>query len=230
MTKKKAKVITKVIGRNDKGYYTISGNPDYISVTTGMSKVFGVPSSMIKYYYCKLGYDEAIADREAKGEYGTNAHKVLEDYFINGVHVPEDFTHRAECIAEKYNELGLEILAGELTGYSHKLKAAGTMDVLAIYRDTIYIIDYKTGSQDKHKECMQLGTYGQMIIEMIKSGEFEHELIDKDIEYTVKGLVIHIGREDKTPKFTTFDEDLMKEGAKAFKNVLNIIKYRKIKK
>lgn len=44
------------IKNRDKGYYTLS-NKKYLSVTTLIGRYFGIPESMVQYYFCKVYWE-----------------------------------------------------------------------------------------------------------------------------------------------------------------------------
>lgn len=240
--------------RDNKGMYIINDKP-YVSVTTVQGTICGIFESLVENYHCKLcrDYNEIVVnqthdpigfgdlhmgivhaknDRNTKAEYGKMAHDVLESVFFNGCVILPEFANRVEQIKETYKSLGLELISPETTLYSHKLESAGTADVIAVSRKfkipRLYIIDYKTGSAQKKKECVQIGAYGLFLIEMIKNKEIHIEgLGDK---FTLCGLVIHIGRDDDFKvKTTFFDDKMMKLGAKAYKDLLSYYRFTKTK-
>lgn len=238
--------------RDEKGNYLINKEA-HISVTTVQDSVCGMFESLMNNYHCKLckeynenifqegvvvysdldmGIVHAKNDRKGKGDYGSMAHEVLENVFFNKLPVPVDFAERVRQIKEIYEPLGLELVCPETTLRSKKLLSAGTTDVIAISRKfsnvRLYIVDYKSGSANKKKEAVQLGAYGNFIVEMIKAGEiYIPGLPDK---FAVHGLVLHIGRSaDEKVKPTFLSPELMKLGGKAYKSLLDYYRYTKLK-
>jgi genome maintenance exonuclease 1 len=74
-------------------------------------------------------------------------------------------------IKEVLNEKVDLVKAAESTLFSHKLKIAGTCDLIANYEDRLAIIDYKTSSKLKRKDWiegyfLQASLYSYMLYEM----------------------------------------------------------------
>lgn len=187
----------------------------------------------IKYENLKLGIVHAKNDRTQKGEYGKRAHGILESVFFLHTPVPTDFACRVSAITKIYNELSLNLISPpEMTLYHSRLKSAGTTDVVAIsqkFSNTrLYIIDYKTGSPNKHKEAIQIGAYGNFIEYMLKNHILYIPGLSK--KFTIHGLTLHIGRSDEEKVKPTFlSPNTMKLGALAFKNLLKVYRYNKTK-
>jgi hypothetical protein len=191
-----------------------------------MDRVFGVPYQVVKFYYCKYGWEDANKKRNISAGYGTKIHKFLNDYYFNNkINIPDtSIAKRTKCIDEYFESNKITPVHGEKTIYNHKLQIAGTCDFIGInnhFKDRkIIILDWKSGSSNPDKEIMQIGTYGYSIIDM---PEFK-ELNIKPNELT--GVIVYVHREDKKPQFVEYSATQMKQGFQAFKNVLNLLKFK----
>lgn len=178
--------------------------------------------------YAKQLMQASIDDRDQKADYGTKAHTIMNNCIRFGYEAPADFVNRVRKVKEVLQDLQIEILPategheGNVV-YSHMLQSAGTNDFMGISRKYVnpiyYVADFKTGSKDKHKECIQAGAYGYFPIEMgtIPKGS------------NPQGIIFHIGRSDDEFEFYIFDEISMKRGYKAFIDLVKLSQYSKIK-
>lgn len=219
--------MTQIIDRNTDGYYTINGELK-LSITTLFKKVFGMPEGLLKNYFCKIckatagtlengGAQHAYADRTGKANYGTEFHDKAHRFFFNAGVV--EITYKLLKIKKEYESRGIVPLEGEIVVYDNK--SAGRCDFIGINKDKkqLWIVDYKTGSEDKAKEVMQISKYGDMFKSMFP--EYK--------DYGLYGLVFHVGRENtNTIKTRDYSNEQMSLGIEAFNRLLQIYEFMQI--
>ncbi len=220
MTKQNNNVI---IGRNEKGCYTVNGTP-LRSVTTYLGDVLGLPPTMVQFFHAKYGWDEAQRLMHIAGDYGTARHDELEEYYFKSHEVAGEIARRIEHIDNYFEEHNIKPLFGEQTLWSFKLKTAGKCDFIGIdiVNGRYYILDWKTGTKTAYKELMQTGTYGALFIERQNDLQGVKLPFPATID-NIYGLVVHIGKKDSVkPKFQVFTPADMKKGLKGFKSIVQI--------
>lgn len=156
--------------KDGKRFYKTPTGELYPSVTTILSEM---NKKSIMEWRNRVGNEEANRVSSRASNRGTKVHKICEDYLLgNSLTMPsplikEMFFQLKPHIDEKINN----IHAIESAMFSHKLKMAGTVDLIAEYDGELSIIDYKTSSKLKREEhilnyLFQTTIYSLMLEEM----------------------------------------------------------------
>lgn len=153
--------------------YETPGGYRYPSVTS----VIGAMSdkSFLEVWKKNIGEKEAERATKRAGVRGTAVHLMCEKYVLNqdidfsqempfNVHLFEQFR---KALGKRMNEV--KISEGYL--FSHKLKVAGSVDLVANYDGTVSIIDFKTSGKNKrrdwiHNYFIQATLYAIMLYEL----------------------------------------------------------------
>ncbi|CAB4127492.1 PD-(D/E)XK nuclease superfamily [uncultured Caudovirales phage] len=160
----------KLVRKNVDGtrvYLTPTGEK-YPSVTA----VTGLGSEVyIKEWRDRVGHDEADAITRRASTRGTRIHTLCEDYILGkeldvSIFDKEIFNSMLPHI----DKVG-DIHCLETRLYSHKLRVAGTVDLIAEYDGDMAIVDWKTSSRVKYAEdisgyFMQASAYSQCFLEL----------------------------------------------------------------
>lgn len=153
-------------------YQTPTGEK-YPSVTTVLSKTKD-QSHLIKWRK-RVGEEAATKITAQAGRRGTATHLLCEKLVLNE---PIDLSKEMPMSVHLFKQLerflvtnvnNIRVSEGSL--YSHKLKVAGSVDLVASYRNHAAIIDFKTSRQYKRADWiedyfMQAAMYSFMLWEM----------------------------------------------------------------
>lgn len=153
-------------------YLTPSGEK-YPSVTTVLSKTKDM--SHLMAWRQRVGEQEADKITRRAGTRGTATHLLCEKLVLNE---PIDLSKEMPISIHLFKQLekflianvnGIRVSEGSL--YSHNLKVAGSVDLVANYRNHAAIIDFKTSGKYKRKDWiedyfMQAAMYSFMLWEM----------------------------------------------------------------
>lgn len=156
--------------KDGKRFYETPTGELYPSVTTILSEM---NKKSILEWRNSVGNEEANRISSKASSRGTKVHKLCEDYLqgkdLNAPNplIKEMFLQLKPSIDQKINN----IHAIECPLFSHKLKMAGTVDLIAEYENELAIIDYKTASKPKKEEYIlnylfQATIYSLMLEEM----------------------------------------------------------------
>lgn len=153
-------------------YLTPTGEK-YPSVTTILSNT--TDKSALETWKNRVGAEEAARISGRAATRGTNVHRLCEDFVLNrpidlkpemplNVHM---FRQLQRFLSDNVND----IRSSEGSLYSHKLKVAGSVDLVASYQGKPSIIDFKTSARNKRKEWIenyfiQTSMYAYMLYEM----------------------------------------------------------------
>lgn len=153
-------------------YETPTGEK-YPSVTTVLSKT----KDMSHLYAWRKRVGEAEADKITRkaASRGTGTHLLCEKLVLNQeINLKEEMPLNVHLFKqlEKFlvaNVDNIRVSEGSL--FSHKLKVAGSVDLVATYRNHAAIIDFKTSGKYKRKDWiedyfMQCAMYSYMLWEM----------------------------------------------------------------
>lgn len=152
-------------------YETPEGNR-YPSVTTVLDHF--KDKSGLREWRNRVGHEEADKIGKVAATRGTNIHSLCESLVLNR-EIDYDKIMPVNLVLFKQiksildaNVNNIRISEGRL--YSDKLKIAGTVDLLAEYRNKLAVIDFKTSIRDKQKEWiedyfLQAALYAYMIWE-----------------------------------------------------------------
>ena len=155
-------------------YLTPTGEK-YPSVTTVLSKT--KDQSHLHAWRKRVGVDEADKITRRAGRRGTATHLLCEKLVLNE---PIDLTKEMPLSVHLFKQLetfliqnvnSIRVSEGSL--FSHKLKVAGSVDLVASYRNHAAIIDFKTSTKYKRVDWiedyfMQAAMYSFMLWEMTK--------------------------------------------------------------
>ena len=199
----------KIQKRNSKGFYTVDGKL-YPSVTTILKDMDNM--SGLLFWYGKHGYDEASRILEAHSNYGKALHKCFEDYYFNNMSVVDpEFLPRIEQFNAWLKEMNFTPECGEQTVVNHELGYAGTCDL--VVKDPLgvrAIVDYKTGSERRFKEILQLSAYANCFPDRV-----------------LFGYIARMGKESEaTIKMIKYDGDLLTKAFDMFKKCLEIYRFK----
>ena len=157
----------------EKRYYETPDGNRYPSVTT----VLGAMSdkSGLHAWRKRVGEEEANRVSSRAANRGTAVHKLCEQLILNRY---IDLKSEMPSTISMYNQLEMKLLfdvdnvrGSEIQLFSHKLKVAGSCDLIADYKGKASIIDFKTSAKEKHKEWiesyfLQATIYSYMFWEM----------------------------------------------------------------
>lgn len=153
-------------------YQTPDGNK-YPSVTTVLSEMSD-KTAIIKWRK-RVGEEEANRVSGRATRRGTAVHSLLEKLVLNE---EIDFSDTMPLNKTMYNQIAKhleqhvdDVRSSEGQLFSHKLKIAGSVDLVASYKGEPAIIDFKTSTKPKRKEWienyfLQATMYSYMLYEM----------------------------------------------------------------
>ena len=153
-------------------YQTPDGNK-YPSVTTVLSEMSD--KTAILEWRKRVGEEEANRVSGRATRRGTAVHSLLEKLVLNE---DVDFTDTMPLNMTMYNQIAKhlekhvdDVRSSEGQLFSHKLKIAGSVDLVASYKGEPAIIDFKTSTKRKRKEWienyfLQATMYSYMLYEM----------------------------------------------------------------
>ena len=153
-------------------HYT-NGTEDfkYPSVTTVLDKM--TDKSHLIEWRKRVGEEEANRVSKFATTRGTAVHTMAENYVLGeeiDLSMPGNkiIFDQIKKVLDSHVD---NVIASESTLISHKLKVAGTADLIAEYDGKLSIIDYKTASKRKRKEWienyfLQSAMYSYMLWEM----------------------------------------------------------------
>ena len=162
-------LLTREDTENGRLYKTSDGNL-YPSVTTVLSAM--TDKSHLDAWRQRIGVEEADRISKFASARGTAVHSLCEDYVlgrkVNGMPSNMATFNQIKKVLDKHVD---NIKACESTLVSHKLKVAGTTDLIAEYDGRLSIIDYKTSAKLKRKQWIegyfpQSSLYSFMLWEM----------------------------------------------------------------
>jgi genome maintenance exonuclease 1 len=153
-------------------YQTPDGNK-YPSVTTVLSEMSD--KTAIMEWRKRVGEEEANRVSGRATRRGTAVHSLLEKFVLNE---EIDFSDTMPLNKTMYNQIAKhleqhvdDVRSSEGQLFSHKLKIAGSVDLVASYKGEPAIIDFKTSTKPKRKEWienyfLQATMYSYMLYEM----------------------------------------------------------------
>lgn len=155
-------------------YYEVPTGEKYPSVTTVLDKTSD-KSNLIAWRK-RVGNEEADRIQKKATSRGTQIHNQLENFVLNKpVSLTENFStiNMYKQIESFLQENVDDIRSAEGQLFSHKLRVAGSCDLIASYNGKPAIIDYKTSVRNKQKVWienyfLQAAMYSYMLYEMTK--------------------------------------------------------------
>lgn len=164
--------IVQINSEQGRSYLTPDGNK-YPSVTTVISAMSD--KSFLEAWKKRVGEEKANEITKSASNRGTGAHKLCEKLVLNE---DIDLSKEMPSNVKLYKQLeGFlvknvdNIRASEGALYSHKLKVAGSVDLVADYKGAPAIVDFKTSAKFKKVEWIegyfiQASMYAYMFWEM----------------------------------------------------------------
>jgi hypothetical protein len=138
-------------------YLTPEGNR-YPSITTVLS--INSKDAIAKWRK-RVGEEEAARISKTASERGTRIHEMCEDYinnhYANGKEVPNVANDRDNFLkikAELDRNVGT-VFALEVPLYSDTLEVAGRTDLIAMWGNSVAVIDFKTATKPKEEKWIQ---------------------------------------------------------------------------
>lgn len=157
-------------------YYETPGGKKYPSVTT----VLGAMQDKSGLIAWRKRVGDAEADRVSKraSGRGTAVHKLCESFVLNDPNFYEEEAAAMPINRQMFRQLqkvlkdhvsNIRISEGSL--FSHKLRIAGSVDLVALWNGRLAIIDFKTSGSAKREQWIenyffQCALYGYMLYEM----------------------------------------------------------------
>lgn len=154
-------------------YYETPTGEKYPSVTTVLDKTSD--KSHLIAWRKRIGEEEAAKKTARAAGRGTATHLLCEKLVLNE---PIDLKDEMPISIHLFKQLEKvlkadvnNIRASEAQLFSHKLKIAGSVDLIATYKNYPAIIDFKTSEKNKRKDWienyfMQAAMYSYMLYEM----------------------------------------------------------------
>lgn len=140
---------------NGQRWYTVPGGVKYPSVTTMLGHK---EKPWLKEWQQMLGPKKAAKETKRCADRGTAVHKMAENYLNNVEDPTSGFAqehiyqfNKLKFRLDKINNIRIQ----EVPLYSHTLKIAGRVDVVAEYDGVISIIDFKTSTQNKDTNMIE---------------------------------------------------------------------------
>ena len=182
-----------------------------------------------------LAAAKGIPDQVLKkaGARGTRIHNAVEAYLTGNTtgldhwqsHLSdEDNTESLKVCFEKIEswiaEMGFKIKGTELPVFHTDLAVGGAIDIVLSNEDnTIYVCDFKTGSNIYFKDALQVSAYIACIASMIGNGidiwsGYKDQMHHRVDELQLGGAVIHIDEEHEKVSINHLPEQLI--GGQAF--------------
>ena len=156
-------------------YYETPTGIRYPSVTTILSAT--ADKSHLDKWRDRVGHDEANRITKQAGMRGTATHSLCEDYVLNrelnfssATPLGIDLFKQIQPVLDN-NVDNIRLSEGAL--FSHKLRTAGSVDLVAEYNGIPSIIDFKTSRRAKRTEWitdyyLQTAMYAYMLWELTK--------------------------------------------------------------
>lgn len=124
-----------------------------------------------------LGVDGARLSLALRAQYGLNVHAAVEKYNKGGVlewidpatdqKNFTDFEWKCICrYVQWLEDYEVEILATEMTVFSHKHRYAGTCDIICNVGGVTHVVDVKTSKQATDVHMLQVASYRLAVAEM----------------------------------------------------------------
>jgi genome maintenance exonuclease 1 len=154
-------------------FYQTPDGYKYPSVTTVLSEMSD--KTAIMEWRKRVGEEEANRVSGRATRRGTAVHSLLEKFVLNE---EIDFSDTMPLNKTMYNQIAKhleqhvdDVRSSEGQLFSHKLKIAGSVDLIASYKGEPAIIDFKTSTKPKRKEWienyfLQATMYSYMFYEM----------------------------------------------------------------
>jgi len=138
-------------------YYETPTGEKYPSVTTVLDKTSD--KSALDAWRLRVGEDEAARISKRATVRGTAVHTLCERFVLNeDLRLEHEMPFNVDMFKQLQGFLAADvdnIMASEGQLFSHKLKVAGSCDLIAEYRRKKAIIDFKTSTKPKNVEWIE---------------------------------------------------------------------------
>ena len=214
-----------------------------------------IPDALFKEMVNNAKGASTLALKKA-GDRGTRIHNAIEEFinpkftplleFEDGSELdwtqhlePEDNKEKLHTTFKKFqnwiDSVGFKVKSTEAMLFHNELGVAGTADaILSNDEDSIYIVDFKTGSNTYWKDKLQVSGYASCLMQMVQQdievfpglGAMKRKTGDTK-ELKIGGAVVHI-QEDKA-KTTLYHLDALELSGFPFISAMTIHKAKKEK-
>jgi len=194
----------------ERRYYETDDGRQYQSVTTLLGKL-PEKKKILESWRARVGDKEADRIKNIAGKRGTIIHDALESYLHNEADYMKDLMPVHKVIVMRMANKLKEQITGKVYGiesglYSNTLKTAGTVDLIADWKDEITVCDFKTSKRLKSKKqivdyFLQATAYAIMLRE-------RHGIIAKNI-----CILMHVDNDgvyEYIEKVSRFEKSAMK--------------------
>jgi len=172
-------VLERIDSPDGRKYRTPDGNL-YPSVTTVLDKM--LDKSGLEEWKIAVGEEEAHRVARIAANRGTQVHELCEDYIMNkplrkAMPLSKMMFNQVKSVLDENID---NIRSSEGRLYSDKLKVAGTVDLLANWKNKKATIDFKTSIREKKREWidsyfLQTSMYSYMVWE--RTGLFFNKIV-----------------------------------------------------
>lgn len=188
-----------------KRIYLISDEKMYPSITTVLGQTDSEKKSVLEAWRARVGNEKADKVSRDAASRGTNVHLMIERH-LKGIdpkldEFPESHRNMFLSLRLELKKIN-KVIGQEVILFSDTLGVAGRCDLIAEYKDTLTIIDYKTSNRVKSIDEIE-DYWLQAAFYAISHDEMFNTNIQK--------LVIMMGVENKLPLVfkKTIDDDLL---------------------
>ena len=138
-------------------HYTAEGVGPYPSVTTVLSSDKSKEDSIQKWRE-RVGEEEANRVSRMATQRGTAVHQIMEDYILDQEPITKPMPIHLETASKLKQWVDsyvgdVKLVEGQL--FSHHLRTAGTVDLVAEWEGEMAIIDWKTSKYPKKKQYIE---------------------------------------------------------------------------
>lgn len=174
-------------------FYTTPTGEKYPSVTT----IMPVKEDVLNEWRNRVGVDEAAKITRRAGNRGTKMHSLCEDYLKGNltdmkIRMLMPFDKMLFGQVRKYLDSYINnVYCMEQALYSHRLKLAGRVDLIAEWKGRLAIIDFKTSIKEKNEDWIT-----NYFVQCTAYAEMFQDLTSKRID----DIVVLIATEDQMPQ------------------------------
>lgn len=191
-----------------KRFYKISNDIFYPSITSILG---AFPNPALMQWRNRVGEEEANKISKQATTRGTKLHSLCETYLLNEEidkkkYMPDVLSSFYE-FKSLLNNINL-VYHLEAPLFSNKLKVAGRVDAIGIYKDELSIIDFKTSRKEKREEWIEsyflqatayalmyyemTGIFAKNIVILVSVDDGENQEFVKPTKYYIKPLISKI--------------------------------------
>jgi len=174
-------------------FYTIPNGEKYPSVTT----IMPAKQEVLDEWRNRVGVDEAAKITRRAGNRGTKMHSLCEDYLTGKltdmkIKMMMPFDKMLFGQVRKYLDNYIDnVYCMEQALYSHRLKIAGRVDLIAEWKGKLAVIDFKTSIKEKKEDWIL-----NYFVQTTAYSEMFQDLTSKPID----DIVVLIATEDQMPQ------------------------------